>query len=200
MAHHHYGSWNLESKAMEPWAYYRDCFPEVQCEGIIDICESLTKESAGTYGDQGGIERDREFRKNTISWLPSLDPKLEFVFRRCTDVIKEINSQFWQFELDYIESLQYTIYDQLGDHYDQHTDFDGSGVHMRKLSFSILLDDPQDWEGGDLEFYYRRQPDLAPRQRGTMIVFPSFMLHRVTPITRGRRRSLVGWVCGPRFR
>jgi PKHD-type hydroxylase len=80
-----------------------------------------------------------------------------------------------------------------------HTDFAGIRP-LRKLSISIQLSAPEDYEGGDLELLYGHQPEPMARARGAFIVFPSFMLHRVTPVTRGTRWSLVAWILGTRWR
>ena len=65
---------------------------------------------------------------------------------------------------------------------------------------SIQLSDSDDYEGGDLELMFREEPVKLDRTRGTLVAFPSFMLHRVTPVTRGTRWSLVAWITGPRWR
>ena len=70
----------------------------------------------------------------------------------------------------------------------------------RKLSLSLQLTDPSQYEGCDLQFQGGRRIETAPRTRGALIAFPSYVLHRVTPITRGVRKSLVCWVSGPEFR
>lgn len=197
MAFQPQASWNLRFDSIEPWAYLDNLFPDIQCERIIEIGNSLDRETAKTHGDD--LDRP-ELRKNTVAWFNSRDPVSEFIFRRSTDAVLQLNDQFWKFDLDYIESLQYTCYETLGDHYGAHLDFDDTWTNYRKLSFSVLLDDPSTFEGGDLEIFVGSEPKALPRKRGTLIAFPSFMMHRVTPVTRGQRHSLVGWVCGPRFR
>jgi len=70
----------------------------------------------------------------------------------------------------------------------------------RKLSMSLLLNEPGvDFEGGELQFQVGTVPDTPDTPKGRIIAFPSFMLHRVAPLTRGVRRSLVVWVTGPKF-
>lgn len=81
-------------------------------------------------------------------------------------------------------------------HYDWHTDCAESSPR-RKISFTVLLSDPSDFDGGDLEI---QGFGTCPRVRGTLNVFPAFMWHRVTPVTRGERVVLVGWIQGPTFR
>jgi PKHD-type hydroxylase len=69
----------------------------------------------------------------------------------------------------------------------------------RKLSRSLQLTDPSTYEGGTLEFLTGTRPQIAPRDRGALIAFPSFGVHRVAPVTAGTRKSLVIWVTGPQF-
>jgi len=99
----------------------------------------------------------------------------------------------------------------VGDHFTWHVDNGLADAPMgsRKLSFTFQLSDGEDYDGGDLELATYAQAYLgegsgaaraALRERGTLIVFPAFMLHRVTPVTRGTRYALVGWVHGPAFR
>ena len=70
----------------------------------------------------------------------------------------------------------------------------------RKLSFSIQLTNPDLYEGGDLNIYKEKTPIQASRALGTINFFPSYVLHRVTPVTKGYRNCLVGWVSGPKFK
>jgi PKHD-type hydroxylase len=70
----------------------------------------------------------------------------------------------------------------------------------RKLSMVLQLSDPSEYDGGDLEFYVQSEPIKAEKKKGIVYVFPSWVLHRVTPVTRGTRRSLVMWIAGPKFK
>jgi PKHD-type hydroxylase len=79
-------------------------------------------------------------------------------------------------------------------------DFGAGEISHRKLSLTVQLSDPNDYEGGKLQFMIDRHVDDAPAQRGTVIVFPLFVMHRVTPVERGVRRSIVGWVSGLPYR
>jgi PKHD-type hydroxylase len=79
-------------------------------------------------------------------------------------------------------------------------DFGAGEISHRKLSLTVQLSDPAHYEGGVLQFMLNQKIVDAPKERGTVIVFPSFMMHRVTPVERGVRRSLVGWVSGHPYR
>ena len=112
----------------------------------------------------------------------------------------------WGYALSSLESLQLTTY-RPGDTHGWHMDTLSHGAEVRKLTVVVQLDDGTAYDGGDLELLTFGVPDPAPfplpadamRQRGTVAVFPSFLLHRVTPVTRGARRTLVAWFVGPRF-
>jgi PKHD-type hydroxylase len=71
---------------------------------------------------------------------------------------------------------------------------------VRKLSFSVMLTDPEEYEGGELLLKIDSFPITPPNKKGTVIFFPSYVLHEVTPVTKGTRKTLVGWVLGPKFR
>jgi PKHD-type hydroxylase len=72
--------------------------------------------------------------------------------------------------------------------------------NTRKISITIQLSNPDDYDGGDLEFWLGKTPEKAPREQAFAVLFPSYLMHRVTPVTRGMRKSLVVWVGGDTFR
>ena len=100
-------------------------------------------------------------------------------------------------QLGFFEGVQVASYSG-GGHYGWHMDVGQGVVSTRKLSISVQLSDPADYDGGELEFL--ASGDCGPRTQGTLIAFPSFLVHRVRPVTRGTRWSLVSWVAGPSFR
>jgi PKHD-type hydroxylase len=116
-------------------------------------------------------------------------------------VIRTLNDKVWQFDLrGFSEDFQYTVYHgSEGGHYDWHVDL-GDLAKLRKLSLSLQLTDASAYEGCELQIHDGRRVETAPRERGTVIVFPSYVLHRVTPITRGIRKAVVVWTTGPKFR
>ena len=98
------------------------------------------------------------------------------------------------------DEIQYTEYfGENNGHYSWHGDI-GPNVPHRKLSIVVQLSDPEDYEGGELELSAGSYLVDGPKTKGTVIVFPSFVLHRVLPLTSGERRSLVSWVSGPRLK
>jgi len=144
-----------------------------------------------------------DYRVCDIAWLESDDIESDFdwVYATMSDVVNRVNNEHFRFDLTHLTALQYTVYNG-SDHsnYQKHMDL-GRQFPNRKLSFSVQLSDDADYAGGDLRFHYiKNQPEVAPREKGTVIFFPSWIVHDVTPVTQGTRRSLVGWVNGPKFK
>jgi len=146
-------------------------------------------------------------RSSKIKWIPHEDPFIELYFK-CRDYIGNQNSYHWKFDIDSgWENFQYTEYrsDTKG-HYDWHVDIGPTFASYRKLSMVIQLSNPEEYEGGDLQLFDPIASDenfpykSVPKKKGSIIVFPSFLPHRVTPVTGGIRKSLVWWVGGDHLR
>jgi len=141
------------------------------------------------------------YRNTDIVWLSDMN-SLAPVYTKIVDHIKKINSEHFKYSINYVEPFQYSVYNATNNgKYDMHCDtvLRNTNGNARKLSFSILLNDPLEFEGGNLEFYTARDPSVKNLTKGTMIVFPSFLMHSVSPVTKGTRRSLVGFIGGPNF-
>lgn len=133
---------------------------------------------------------------------------VQFLYENVDKLVKRANQLAgWDFEYNYIEPIQYTVYGK-GQYYDWHIDTGAStSAQKRKMSFSILLDDEDSFEGGDFQIEWGNPNDGDERihtlklgNAGSMVVFPSHIYHRVTEVTEGTRRSLVGWIHGPKFK
>jgi PKHD-type hydroxylase len=196
--------WNLkdplEIYTYQHWAY-ATIFDKDECDKIIKYANQLGLADATIGGGNGNFNVDYSIRKSDICWLKPSE-EIQWVYRKCTDFILGLNQQYFNFDLEYIENLQFTCYDGTNSFYQKHIDtlHKNTGYSIRKLSFSIQLNDSCDYDGGDLAFYYQATPNTVQKQIGLISVFPSYTLHEVTPVTRGTRYSLVGWVCGKPFR
>lgn len=139
-------------------------------------------------------------RRSNVAWVPQ-SPDYQGFYEHIWNVAQTINSRYFGFELTGFHSeMQVARYDAAREGgYDWHIDF-GPGAQSRKLSLSVQLSQPDAYDGGDLEFDVGLSPKSAGRACGLAIAFPSFIRHRVTPVTRGVRYSLVAWLGGPRFR
>lgn len=196
-----FGSWYLSIKTTQSWAYADNLFSKEECKTIKDLVLGIEdKEDAKTGSTKDNIIKESLNRKGHVSWLNSGDLNLTWVYQRLTDCLVNINSQFWNFDLDYIETLQFTYYDEEGDHYNMHWDYMHQGIHYRKLSFSVQLDDSDEYEGCDLTIFDGKKYIPTSRKQGTIMVFPSFTMHKVEKLISGKRHSIVGWVCGPKFK
>ena len=163
-------------------------------DGLVNRLEAKKLEN-GLVGDS---EFKPEIRRAKVYWLPKTDEFLE-IYKIIHRLVGQANADFFNFKLGEIrEKLQYTVYsgDDEG-HYEWHVDM-GSCHGRRKLSVVCQLSDPSEYEGGDLQFN-NGQILNAEKDKGTVVIFPSYLLHRVTPVTKGTRRSLVLWVEGPAF-
>jgi PKHD-type hydroxylase len=130
-----------------------------------------------------------------------------WIFEKLNQIIDVNNRHMWNFDLNGYDSFQYTEYDGAnGGKYDFHTDIDYGGNNSpdpqtRKLSLSVFLNEPGvDYEGGEFQMLVGSKPISIRQTKGGVLLFPSWVLHRVTPVTRGVRKSLVVWVTGPKFR
>jgi Uncharacterized iron-regulated protein len=181
------------------------CFSPEECNKIINlVLDSPDKYSLynGYIMTADGKSQvlDNEIRRSKITLLPVNDDDCNWIFGRVIAAINQLNVDYFNFKVDRLECLQFSEYmDNDGGFYVKHKDeFYCSGMN-RKLSFSIQLSDPESYEGGDLLLHCNTTPDRALREHGSITIFPSYTLHEVTPVTKGTRYSLVGWVLGPKF-
>jgi predicted 2-oxoglutarate/Fe(II)-dependent dioxygenase YbiX len=157
-------------------------------------------ESQLTEGRLGPGNTNAQIRRSQVVMLGT-EERYAWLYERLWSAAQECNRLFFCVDIAGVETnVQLARYDgaSLG-FYDWHTDFAGIRP-LRKISISIQLSRPEDYDGGDLELMYGIQPQKLDRTRGVLIAFPSFMLHRVTPVTRGTRWSLVAWILGTRWR
>jgi len=143
-------------------------------------------------------EVDKTKRRSKVYFLPKNQEFLD-IYKTFHEIIAKCDSEFYRFSLsEFAEPIQYTVYDSEDQgYYDWHLDM-GHEKARRKLSLVCQLSDPSEYEGGELQIH--TGDILVPeKDKGNVVVFPSYMLHRVTPVTKGVRRSLVMWVEGPAF-
>jgi PKHD-type hydroxylase len=184
--------WNFETDQIQTWAYMDNVFTKEECQTIIAIGnENLQK---GTVVGDNKTVRDSE-----VSWLYAED-NMEWAFRRLTDAVMNLNEQFFKFDLaGFGEGFQFTKYTAPTGHYGKHID-KVLGRRIRKLSLTVQLSEPSDYDGGELLIQTADDPETMPKEQGKLIMFPSYVLHEVTPVTEGTRYSLVAWVTGKPFK
>jgi PKHD-type hydroxylase len=190
--------WAFEADAVQNYAYMNGVFSKEECQKIIELGESLNPAIAKVNSDN--IE-DITTRQSQVSWMyPNQDNS--WIFQRVIGNVLSLNSQYFNFDLyGLAEGFQFTRYDAPTGKYDAHIDKVLDGL-PRKLSLTIQLSDPSEYEGGDLNLYIGpgMEPSTPEKQQGKLIAFPSYVLHQVTPVTKGTRYSLVCWVTGKPFK
>ena len=188
------GGWHFRQDYPHEWCWQKDAFTPLELDAIIRIGESIELSKGVTGGGSSPKIRD-----SYVSWIFP-NEVTGWIFERLQGVVQSINEQFFRFDLDgFFQGFQFTKYTAPGQHYTWHVDR-GHGMGVRKLSLSLQLSDPDTYEGGDLELQFGEDPQKAGRERGMITLFPSYALHRVTPVTEGTRYSLVAWVSGPNWK
>ena len=145
---------------------------------------------------------ENEYRKSNVKWLPMTE-QYKWIYDKIGDMAYEANQNLYHFDLHSMpEQIQYTeYYDHEKGHYDWHMDTGHGNLSQRKISVTVQLSDGNDYEGGDLQLWPGgTYPLVAPRGKGNVVIFPSFLMHRVTPVTRGTRKSFVLWLGGGHYR
>jgi PKHD-type hydroxylase len=172
---------------------------ELSPDFTSDIIENLSKlpEVEGST-----FNGDTSYRSSVIRWVHGERDLKDLLFQ----YFRRANAEAFGFDLGYITEIemQFTEYDaEYAGQYKVHHDIDWTSAkpYQRKLSMVIQLSDPADYEGGELQFTEVENPvrdDL--RKQGSIIVFPSYLQHAVTPVIKGKRYSLVLWLSGPRWK
>jgi len=175
-------------------------FTSKQCQMVIDKGMSLKKETAAVgMGLRPGGGYDPEKRITTISWIPFKE--MPEMYRDIEKTMLQANNNHFGFEgMQLTEPGQFTHY-PTGGFYEWHMDNDIMGKHqppVRKISMTLLLSPENEFEGGELEFMSKGK--TAKLKQGQAIFFASWLQHRVKPVTKGERKSLVMWFGGPPLR
>ena len=202
--------------------YFQSAIPKRICDDIVRYGKQLQNQLAttGGYGDPKKLNKNqikdlKKKRNSDVVWMN--DP---WVYREIQPFIHKANREAgWNFNWDWSESCQFTKYNK-GQYYDWHSDgWDRPYVRedsnspdhgkIRKLSVTVTLSDHKEYKGGELEFDFRILAPNKPRKpvkckeilpKGSLVVFPSFVWHRVCPVKKGSRYSLVIWNLGLPFK
>lgn len=183
----------------------RGVFSVSQCAEIVSACrEEKGRASESKPAEIGSGVIDNIIRVTTVQFLYSDVPENYWIFEALCGEVVATNENCFQFDLRSIQNLQFGTYEN-GDSgfYGRHIDAgtpDNETLDHRKLSFSVQLSPPDSYEGGDLIVHFDNASKPTDRDQGTITFFPSYALHEVTPVTKGTRHSLVGWVTGPAFK
>jgi PKHD-type hydroxylase len=209
---------NIGWKEFNPSWYYADnCFDEKEVEKIKNLKRNYVFKRAATLGKDSDSTKTK-VRESQIFWIKQ-DVNTEWIYNRISWWVNKVNEERYHFDVVGLEQMQYTKYDapdilNIKDktrirshrdtkshpgHYDWHID-GGKDTYNRKISVVVNLSDPSDYEGGRLRTNFSDGIITHGNGLGSCIIFPSFILHKVEPVTSGTRESLVCWIHGPSFR
>jgi PKHD-type hydroxylase len=188
-------------------ATWNNGFSNQELDTIVEVGLEKAAENGvrAEVGDRGRTKPVDEIRRSDLAWLAPGD--VPWLHDRLAWIARDLNARFFGFDLyGFCEHVQFTTYraeDGEGGHYDWHIDRGSSsrnGLPPRKLSMVLMLSDPNDYEGGELQIQIGPKPQILEPTRGIVHVFPSWVLHRVTPVTAGIRHTAVVWTGGAKFR
>ena len=183
-------------------------FTKEECEEFMTYAEKgkgveLKEAQVGNQGT-GGAREDNRIRICKTGWIgfgPNEVPIVKTLYGKLSDTLGIANAKFYGFNLsplNFIEGIQYTLYEGEGSHYGWHIDMLPGPNNPRKISVSFVLSNEEDYKGGGLELIGFEHKEYKIPQ-GHAIIFPSFLAHRVKPLKSGKRVSLVAWLIGDDF-
>ena len=192
----------------ENFVCYDKFFTSEECDNIITLAKDI-EELDAKIGTTNNFGEASEVRRSVVKWIDRIKhgDNFEWLFQKMNEITAKVNNQY--FDIDYrydgCVAFQYTIYHGHNEGwYDQHMDhfMPGSWPDARKISFTVQLTDPEEYEGGELSFRDTGgdQPPEFMKNKGSVCFFPSIQYHGVSPVTSGTRTSLVGWYRGPQWR
>lgn len=187
---------------MEQHVIWSGGFTEEECDMIKQTGElaEFVEAKVGS-GVEGGMF-DESIRKTKIVWIEPLEEN-KWIFERMNELAAKINFDKFQMKLKQFDAFQYSKY-PVGNFYDWHTDTvtNPSNGLYRKLSFSLMLSDPTDFEGGEFIvslFGTEAKTETLKLKKGDLVIFYSHLPHKVAPVTKGERITLVTWALGDKI-
>jgi len=195
---------NLKYEPFEAFATIRDAFLPHEIEIIKNLIKSSEKEKGIVGSANNTFSEIKDIRDSYIKWL-NPDQNTQWIFEKISAIVNEFNLKFFGMDLTQTEAIQLTEYDsKYQGFYGQHCDnaYGMKDTRNRKLSLTMQLSKPEEYEGGDLRLYINsfKTFETASRDYGSLTLFRSHIIHEVMPVTKGTRYSLVTWVNGPLFK
>lgn len=175
--------------------YAYDFLTSEECETLIEITTVIKGENPGA------INKGPDYRKVQAIPLHALGSKITWLTDRIQQAVRDFNYQFYRFDISALDGLSLCTYNaEQGSQYRAHNDCAINDGLMRKLTVVIQLTDPSEYQEGTTVVLDGEEQIPLKKERGSINIFPSFLTHRVDPITQGTRHALVTWVAGPPFR
>jgi len=187
-----------ETNDPQEFYWYQNGFSKEELEKIYNDVAELPFQEATTFSNDG----DKSVRSSSVKWIPQ-DEKWEWLYNRLMELAVEANNKLWKFDLiSAPELIQYTEYYASEEgHYDWHQDIGPNEGSLRKVSITVQLSEADEYEGGDLQLWMGGNSVInSARGAGVVVVFPSYLMHRVSKVTKGTRRSFVLWIGGQHYK
>jgi PKHD-type hydroxylase len=188
--------------SQDQYAYWEGFLTKEDIDTLLALPQWHDNQKAQIGMPNQGVV-DKNIRTTDVAWFTPCE-KTNHIWQKIVNTVALVNAQFFHFDLTgCYEPAQLGIYRANdGGHYNWHTDGMGSPLTTpRKLSMALMLSDPSEFEGGELQLKTDNDNAITVEQKqGRAYFFPSYTLHRVAPVTKGIRRSLVLWVGGPPFK
>lgn len=185
---------NEQNDNFKPYILLNDFFNKDE----VNKVRQLWNETNWMAGQIGNNKLNQEIRKSKVTYISDVDHG--WIYDKITMACMLTNASVYKFDiLGFHGKLQVSKYES-GDFYGWHMDSGKEKNSQRKLSISIQLSGPEEYEGGELQFLKGGHPLDMPKAQGTAIIFPSYIYHRVQPVISGSRMSIVGWIAGPPYR
>jgi len=188
-----------EQNDPQNYYYYTNGFNNEELDKVYKDVATLNFEQASTIDSKSN---GKEVRSSSVKWIPN-NQQWNWLYFKLMDMAVQANNALWHFDLYSVQDLiQYTeYYATENGHYTWHQDIGPGNPSLRKISLTVQLSGPDEYEGGDLEYWKGGNEIIqAPKDKGLVFIFPSYMMHRVTPVTKGTRRSFVLWVGGEHYK
>ena len=193
-------NFNQEETDSQNYYFFKNGFDQKELKKIENNVFNLKYEVATIVG---GV--DSKMRSSKIKWIPQ-NQDWWWLYEKLSNMVVEANNSIWNFNLTSIpEQIQYTEYLSTNKgHYDWHADIGPGILSKRKISITVQLSSPEEYEGGNLEIFRGGSMngpfEAAEKNEGCVFIFPSYTMHRVTPITKGIRKSFVLWLGGEHYK
>ena len=202
--------------AFDDFYYFKNYFNDEKIEAIHRMIDKggYKFEKGGTGYREGNAVSKNWTNNRDIAYVPA-DANSWWLYNELEKLVEEANTVMFQFDIQYVtDPLHYVIYPEPnkpgktgelreeGGFLDWHMDIGRGGVNRRKLALTVQLSDPDDYEGGVFQCWFGGSNRFInlPREKGDVLIMPTFIMHNVTPITKGERRALVFWTGGEPFR
>jgi len=180
------------------YAWFTGFFNDAEIEKIRSLWNEEDVIAAGV-NKAGNDHTNEDLRKSKVMFIES-SKENDWIYDKLAMACIQINTNRFKFDITGFQTqLQLANYAE-GDFFEWHMDYGAGDISNRKLSITVQLSDPDEYEGGDLQFMANHKIVSAPKTKGTAIIFPSYAMHRVLPVISGQRKSIVGWIAGQPYR